>query len=137
MNQPITQLDKPAKTPCKHLTASGCGIYEDRFPVCREYGCLWLWGEGSLEDRPDRMGAMPTMSDNGLYLTLYLNGDSTPEQLSRGALKWLRRYFNKTGRPALVLHGDGYGKTTAIYPDGTYKELETKWVGELPGSMEP
>lgn len=50
---------KPAATPCKHLCARGCSIYEQRPKICRDFRCDYL--EGSLgsnaEDwRPDRCG---------------------------------------------------------------------------------
>jgi hypothetical protein len=45
---------------CEHLTDKGCGIYEDRFPVCRKFKCCWLEdpiGFFKESDRPDQLGA--------------------------------------------------------------------------------
>jgi hypothetical protein len=56
---------KPAGEPCRHLCASGCGIYNDRPPVCRRFRCAWLQ-EATLPDslRPDRCGVLFAMNDN-------------------------------------------------------------------------
>jgi hypothetical protein len=56
---------KPAGEPCRHLCATGCGIYPDRPPVCRRFGCAWLQ-EPSLPAslRPDRSGVLFAMNDS-------------------------------------------------------------------------
>lgn len=54
----IDELGKPVDVPCKHLTNAGCGIYEKRPQVCRDFHCDWLLGRyGDQGDRPDRLGA--------------------------------------------------------------------------------
>jgi len=54
------ELTKAPGLTCQHCVASGsCGIYETRFPVCREYRCAWKvlnWIPGPL--RPDRSGVL-------------------------------------------------------------------------------
>jgi hypothetical protein len=50
----IPQLGKPANVACRHLTAKGCGIYEKRPQVCRDFRCDWLEGKGT--ERPDAVG---------------------------------------------------------------------------------
>ena len=52
----VPEMDKPRMTPCKHLCATGCAIYERSRPaICTEFHCCWCeeppWGE---ELRPDR-----------------------------------------------------------------------------------
>lgn len=59
----IPQLGKPANVPCKHLTPGGCGIYEKRPQVCREFRCHWLDGKGT--ERPDVVGAYTTRIPEG------------------------------------------------------------------------
>jgi uncharacterized protein len=55
----IPQLRKEARVPCRHLTASGCGIYETRPDVCREFLCGWRLFEEMGDDwRPDLSGVM-------------------------------------------------------------------------------
>src|SRR5262249_34203215 len=53
------QLRKPADTPCKHLCATGCGIYEARPPVCQQFLCGWrLFAELGDDWRPDLSGVL-------------------------------------------------------------------------------
>lgn len=53
------QLRKKARLPCPHLTASGCGIYKERPPVCREFLCGWRLFEDMGDDwRPDLSGVL-------------------------------------------------------------------------------
>jgi hypothetical protein len=52
------ELTKPAHTPCPHL-GQGCGIYEARPAVCRQFLCGWRLFDDMGEDwRPDRSGVM-------------------------------------------------------------------------------
>ena len=61
------QIQKKSGTTCRHCTASGCGIYETRYPICREYFCAWramdIFGE---EWRPDRSGVLPYVETEGI-----------------------------------------------------------------------
>ena len=61
----IPQLNKPADTPCEHLTKDGCGIYEDRPQVCRDFACNWLAGVTDEWIRPDIVGAYVTRLNAG------------------------------------------------------------------------
>jgi hypothetical protein len=55
----IPQLRKEARVPCKHLAATGCGIYATRPDVCREFLCGWRLFEEMGDDwRPDLSGVM-------------------------------------------------------------------------------
>jgi hypothetical protein len=55
----IPQLRKEARVPCQHLAGSGCGIYETRPDVCREFLCGWRLFEEMGDDwRPDLSGVM-------------------------------------------------------------------------------
>src|SRR5947209_3029745 len=55
----IPQLRKQARVPCQHLTVSGCGIYQTRPDVCREFLCGWRLFEEMGDDwRPDLSGVM-------------------------------------------------------------------------------
>lgn len=53
------EFRKKAQTPCAHLTAQGCGIYDRRFPICHEFLCGWRLLP-DLDDswRPDRSGVL-------------------------------------------------------------------------------
>jgi hypothetical protein len=53
---------KAPYTPCRHLCASGCGIYDKRPTVCKKFKCLWLESQSGnqpmrRELRPDICGA--------------------------------------------------------------------------------
>lgn len=73
----IRELGKPANVPCKHLTETGCGIYESRPQVCRSFECHWLNGKGA--SRPDVVGAytsrMPTTDGwgNGMGILVHID----------------------------------------------------------------
>lgn len=58
-------FSKPHGTPCRHLVQIGCGIYEERPPVCRRFQCGWIqaphWPD---ELRPDRCGVMFCTNDH-------------------------------------------------------------------------
>ena len=53
------EFRKKAGVPCGHLTPKGCGIYETRFPICREFLCGWRLCADLKDDwRPDRSGVV-------------------------------------------------------------------------------
>lgn len=53
------ELHKKAGVRCPNLTASGCGIYETRPGVCREFLCGWRLFPDLTDDwRPDLSGVM-------------------------------------------------------------------------------
>jgi len=42
---------------CQHCRSSGCGIYESRPDICRDYRCAWKYASWLRPDmRPDRSG---------------------------------------------------------------------------------
>src|SRR5215468_4810921 len=54
----MADLDKPCGVLCQHWrTGVGCGVYETRPAVCRDFYCHWLQND-TLDDawRPDRSG---------------------------------------------------------------------------------
>lgn len=66
---PISILNKKQLTPCKYLAKPvsngytgpcklNCSIYEERPEVCKGYSCMWLYGYGNEEDRPDKCGIL-------------------------------------------------------------------------------
>lgn len=53
------ELRKEGQVPCPHLTGGGCGIYQTRFKICREFLCGWLlFPELDENWRPDRSGVL-------------------------------------------------------------------------------
>ncbi len=56
---PITEFAKPSGITCRHCTATGCGIYETRYAICRTFLCGWLLLPALDETwRPDRSGIL-------------------------------------------------------------------------------
>ena len=53
------ELRKAPGVACVHCTATGCGVYQTRYPICRTYFCGWF-GLPDLDDdwRPDRSGIL-------------------------------------------------------------------------------
>jgi len=53
------ELKKKARVPCPHLVDKGCGIYESRPGVCRQFLCGWRLFE-DMDDswRPDLSGVL-------------------------------------------------------------------------------
>lgn len=53
------EFKKDAHLSCAHLTERGCGIYQSRFKICRQFLCGWLLSPELGEDwRPDRSGVL-------------------------------------------------------------------------------
>ena len=66
-------LQKPAGTPCRHLGAQGCGIYQTRYAICRSWMCGWrLQPELDAGWRPDLSGVLliPEPNDRPGYAPL-------------------------------------------------------------------
>jgi hypothetical protein len=56
---PIEEFAKPSGITCRHCTATGCGIYETRYSICRTFLCGWLLMPQLDESwRPDRSGIL-------------------------------------------------------------------------------
>lgn len=53
-------LAKQAGEPCRYLTAQGCGIYEVRPLVCRQFYCDWVLGQNNFkeQDTPHNIGVI-------------------------------------------------------------------------------
>jgi hypothetical protein len=73
----VDVLAKLGGTPCRHQQIGNpegaCGIHERRPEICRGYRCLWL--NGSLEDadRPDRLGAVLSLTTEGEAPSLFVH----------------------------------------------------------------
>lgn len=53
---PVVPLGKPARTPCQHQCAAGCGIYPTRPECCATYKCSWLAGQLPEWAKPNLCG---------------------------------------------------------------------------------
>jgi hypothetical protein len=65
IDKPEIQKDSGAR--CKHCTATGCGIYETRPPVCRAFYCAWRTVDIFDESwRPDKSGVLASVETEGI-----------------------------------------------------------------------
>lgn len=132
----VPELDKPNGVPCKHLTPTGCGIYDDRPDSCRAFECMYLQGEGDLTTRPDKVGAVQITEDGGEDVrepaaVFYVDPDR-PERWRRS--KYLRRVVERTvrrGTGTFIVNGDE--RTLISHPDSrlSRKLRALKEAGEL------
>ena len=108
----IADLGKPALTPCSKLAAgctdcgtapadNNCTIYEDRPEVCKGYSCMWLYGYGEDEDRPDKSGMI---LDNATPVANVLRGlpmQEGADNTERGNLA-INRISRDRNQPVMV-----------------------------------
>jgi hypothetical protein len=101
-------------SPCRHCTAAGCGIYEERPQVpCVNFQCAWLQDPDTLPDemRPDLCGAIVMLDRqwNGIkVITAVPTGENIPEAM----LKWLRSFAIGKSTPLVF--------STFPFRDGTF-----------------
>lgn len=71
----VPELQKEFHSPCPHVCAAGCRIYDARPRICREWFCLWARGAlpGDERRRPDRLGLILdiTLLPGAAVLTAY------------------------------------------------------------------
>lgn len=103
----ITALNKPVLVPCSRLKdkicddGKNCTDYDNRpMPAC-SYTCMWRYGYGEDEDRPDISGIMvdnvPPIENALRAIPLSLGAQDTPE--ARLAVERISRQRNQ---PILV-----------------------------------
>ncbi len=62
LNIAEADMVKPADQMCMHCTGTGCGVYDARPQVCREWDCVWRRIDSMPpETRPDRLGVLFTI----------------------------------------------------------------------------
>jgi len=117
----IEETDSPPGVPCKHICARGCAIYENRPQACADVKCLWLNGEFSVNDRPDKIGVVcwVTLSslmtvDGERAVVVYASYKGKPHK------KTLRRLIAASYvNPVVIVPGKGNDpKTRTIYWQG-------------------
>lgn len=79
----ISEINKPANTPCKHLCSKGyeCKIYRGRPKMCADYKCCWLSGFGKNKDRPDKSGVLVESKETQFGLLM------VAKSFKKGAIK--------------------------------------------------
>jgi Fe-S-cluster containining protein len=67
----VDELGKRAGEDCPHQRGEkGCGVYETRPPICRNYHCLWRQGGLEDDERPDATGGVVDLETVGIGLRL-------------------------------------------------------------------
>jgi hypothetical protein len=73
----VDALGKLGGEPCRHQRIGkadgGCGIHDRRPGICRGYRCLWLAGSLEESDRPDRLGAVLSLTTEGETPALFVH----------------------------------------------------------------
>jgi hypothetical protein len=65
-------LQKPAHVLCPHCVSGGCGIYENRPNVCRDWFCLWRRIEALPDEmRPDKCGVVLSIGQHNPPRTVF------------------------------------------------------------------
>lgn len=94
------EFEKPEGVWCKDcVVGKGCGRYETRFPVCRDFKCLWLQSQDEsvaddyrfgAEYRPDKSKVVLTKIKQGNVLA-YVAPDR-PDAWKTGPMgEWINR----------------------------------------------
>ena len=100
-------FEKPPGVPCPHLVTIGCGIYDERPPVCRRFECGWLQAP-NLPDalRPDRCGVLFYANDNarGEGVAIYAH-ELEPGAADRPLPAWLLQQLAAQATVFLVRAG--------------------------------
>jgi hypothetical protein len=73
----VDELRKLGGVACAALGPRGCTIYERRPRICRGYRCLWLQGQLDEADRPDRLGAVLDLVQEGAGTLLAIREATT------------------------------------------------------------
>ena len=104
---------KPLGEWCKHCKPKlgGCGIYEERGGICREYECVWLQSQTKENPmpknlRPDKSKVLIQPTSDGAGLTLR----TLPENWGawkRGAMKRLVQVYDEAGAVIIAMSTDG------------------------------
>lgn len=93
---------------CHFLTREGCGIYERRPQVCRDFVCGWLTPGSPFPDhwRPDRIGVIiraDVWQGRRCWLLLHAGQDPSEE-----VLEWMRQHTITTGEPHVIKKKDSW-----------------------------
>jgi hypothetical protein len=108
----VLELDKPADVPCKHITDTGCAIYEDRPQSCRDVECLWLLTRNRPREftvampaatRPDRTGVVVTAHEG--YVVFHVD-PARPDADNSGAMQPVASKLLKRGVRVLSRCGE-------------------------------
>ena len=101
----VNELDKPVNKWCSHAKkGGGCTIYGDHPQECKVFNCLWLQGALTKKERPDKIHAVLSITNDGKNLVIH---EDTPYRGSGAiALKDKIRDLLKDGQKVIIVDGD-------------------------------
>lgn len=105
-NLDVIELGKKAGEPCKHLTNSGCGIYESRPQSCRDFDCGYLLLSVKPKMRPDRSGFVMYLQEPDSIPTI-LCMKNTFSNINKNIKRYLQQMCKKAGLRILWRNPDG------------------------------
>jgi hypothetical protein len=121
----IKDLSKPPGVRCEHMAVGGCGRYDTRPGVCREYECLWLRMPDTVPGdlRPDLCGVLLSLTSAGrlgipgaAWDYPVVRAQPVPPQpdvfASDGAMLAVNR-LRRLGLPAAIMHA---GRIALLQP---------------------
>ncbi|MEH6454795.1 MAG: hypothetical protein V7749_00605 [Cocleimonas sp.] len=88
-------VNKPQDEPCKHLCVQGCGIYETRPSVCRNWFCGWrIMPQLDKEMRPDSSNVLISDFETGNEIKFSALTDPYVELMREDVLRYIAGAFN-------------------------------------------
>ncbi len=114
----ISALGKEAGRWCSHFVrGKGCGVYEDRPPVCRSFRCEWLMSrELGPEWRPERARFLMFHDDDRHRLSVVVDPGSPHAWKREPYYSRLKQLSHRAadGEKILICIGD---RRVVIFPD--------------------
>jgi hypothetical protein len=105
---PMPIFNKPDKVWCQHAVGSGCGIYDQRPLICRDFVCVWLKSNLPEKYRPDKCGVIVRIAAelNGHYI--YVVSESYDGAWLRKHAEELISILKESGGICIIVNGDRY-----------------------------
>jgi hypothetical protein len=131
----VPELKKPARQRCPDCTGTGCGIWETRPSVCRNWHCVWrMLGAMPPETRPDKLGVMFEVrtpdAPRNILSKRYIRGISLgPVENFEAPL--VRKAIDMFSRARVPVWLDHNGQDVCVHPP---KPIQDVLIHGLPAS---
>lgn len=123
------QFDKPKDQWCVHAKKGiGCGIYETRPSICRNFQCLWLAGEGDDHLRPDKVHGFTTRTTDGKNYVIH-EDPGYPGQAHAAFKPYITRWLKMDPKNYVIIVTGR--KRLFIGQPARYEELRAQGVEEV------
>lgn len=119
---PVNIAESPAGVLCKHCTKSGCGIYESRWDICKEFKCLWLTNDKMSDNlRPDLIDVIFEVVTDKIYIGT-LNSHNVSKWLETDAIGYIKD-LNKLGISVIITSFTNLPKIFMLAEGRTQEEV--------------